>query len=67
MSRTTRNVNVINCEKSNKGFKQLANKKLRRKNKVAINAGNFDNLINSLNVVSNVWVSNKEWKKFELN
>ena len=66
MSRTTRNPNIVNNDKSNKEFKKVANKKLRNKNKVFINAENFDSLIDSLLAVSNVYVSNKEWKKYSL-
>lgn len=66
MSRTYRNINVVGNEKSNKSFKKETNKKFRKHNKNAINAGLFDTLINDLNSVSEMWLSNKEYKHYRL-
>lgn len=67
MSRTYKDINVINSEHSNKKFKKESNKKLRKKVKNQIKSNQFDNLNDSLKEVSNIWNSNKEWKKYAIN
>lgn len=63
MARTYR-ANVVGNEKSNKAFKKQANKKMRVKNNVLMNSGLFDEMINDLREVSNMYVSNKEWRHY---
>lgn len=66
MARTYRNSNVEGNEKSNKGFKRNTNKKLRKQTKNLLKNGNFDVLNDSLNSVSEIWTSNKEFKRYEV-